>query len=224
MSTFIGIIAILFIIAFFKRILMGIFGAIIFGLLGSLFGHTAGTIGMVIGFLAGFGSQIDESKETEESVEFENNTNQNDQNKKHETKPEYQNTKTSNTCIVRCPTCMKKIRVQLPLQGKKGKCVACSSPFYIRLVNGQVRVEAVTRGQRSNSNERASSILDCYKILEINENSSPDEVRVAYKKKIRLYHPDRVSGLGEKLKRMANEESKLINTAYSMLKAKGLTS
>ena len=35
------------------------------------------------------------------------------------------------------------------------------------------------------------------------------------------YHPDKVSGLGEKLRKVAEEESKLINVAYQTLKSKG---
>lgn len=35
------------------------------------------------------------------------------------------------------------------------------------------------------------------------------------------YHPDKVSGLGDKLQQVAEEETKLINAAYQNLKKAG---
>ena len=45
----------------------------------------------------------------------------------------------------------------------------------------------------------------------------------AFKKKMSGYHPDKVSGLGDKLKQVAEEETKLINIAYNILKKLGYT-
>jgi len=74
------------------------------------------------------------------------------------------------------------------------------------------------------SNRGSSTVKSSFKILEIESTETPEEVKAAYKRKIKMYHPDRVSGLGEKLKELANEESKAINSAYSFLKSKGMAS
>ena len=117
----------------------------------------------------------------------------------------------------------KKIRVQLPLQGSKGKCAACSSSFNIKIdEHGNLKVDRVKDENSSRYSQCPTEILHHYKVLDIEPTAKPDEVRAAYKRKIREYHPDCVSGLGEKLKKMADEESKAINGAYSVLKSKGL--
>ena len=69
--------------------------------------------------------------------------------------------------------------------------------------------------------ELKSNIAKCYEILEVPQNATPSEIKAAFKKKMSSYHPDKVSGLGEKLRKVAEEESKLINVAYQTLKSKG---
>jgi DnaJ-domain-containing protein 1 len=68
--------------------------------------------------------------------------------------------------------------------------------------------------------ELKSNIAKCYEILEVPQNATPSEIKSAFKKKMISYHPDKVSGLGEKLRKVAEEESKLINVAYQTLKSK----
>lgn len=52
-----------------------------------------------------------------------------------------------------------------------------------------------------------------YDILGISPNVSEEEIKVAYEEKIKQYHPDRVSGLGDKLKIVAEREAQKINWA-----------
>jgi len=47
-----------------------------------------------------------------------------------------------------------------------------------------------------------------------------DTVRFAYRRLVVAYHPDRVAGLGAKLQRLAEEETKAINEAYAFFKAR----
>jgi len=128
-----------------------------------------------------------------------------------------------NERIIRCPSCKKKIRVRLPLQGKKGKCVACLSSFSISMdEHGNLKVDKETDDTESKASQGRSTIAGYFKVLGIEPSATPDEVRAAYKRKIREYHPDKVWGLGEKLKQVADAESKAINAAYTALKSKGL--
>ncbi|MDT0632406.1 J domain-containing protein [Rubrivirga sp. S365] len=45
-----------------------------------------------------------------------------------------------------------------------------------------------------------------------------DRLRLHYRRLVTAYHPDRVAGLGAKLQRLAEEETKAINEAYSFFK------
>jgi len=43
------------------------------------------------------------------------------------------------------------------------------------------------------------------------------EIKVAYRRMVRLYHPDQVSGLGQELQDVAESHMKEINAAYEEL-------
>jgi DnaJ like chaperone protein len=57
-----------------------------------------------------------------------------------------------------------------------------------------------------------------YKILGIDRNSSPEEIKKIYRKLAIEYHPDKVSYLGEDFRRDAEEKFQKINDAYKMIK------
>ena len=61
----------------------------------------------------------------------------------------------------------------------------------------------------------------CFELLEIDENSTADEIKAAFKRKIKDYHPDKVNATGPKIKKLAEEETKLVNIAYQTLKKLG---
>ncbi len=58
-----------------------------------------------------------------------------------------------------------------------------------------------------------------YKILEVSPDASDDEIKFAYKRLARLYHPDKVAHLGPDLVKSAEEKFKQINDAYQQIRA-----
>lgn len=57
-------------------------------------------------------------------------------------------------------------------------------------------------------------------VLGISKGVTSEDVKKAYRKKSKEYHPDRVAGLGEKLKEMAESEMRDINEAYTFFQGK----
>ncbi len=57
-----------------------------------------------------------------------------------------------------------------------------------------------------------------YKILEIDRNASDEEVKKAYRRMALKYHPDKVSYLGEDVKKGAEEKFRKVKDAYDKIK------
>jgi hypothetical protein len=56
-----------------------------------------------------------------------------------------------------------------------------------------------------------------HEILGVNPTASQEEIRAAHRKLTPLYHPDKVSGLGKKIRDLAEAEMSAINWAYDQL-------
>ena len=59
---------------------------------------------------------------------------------------------------------------------------------------------------------------EAYKILEVDQNASNDEIKKAFRKMAVKYHPDKVSHLGDDYKKAAEEKIKKVNEAYEQIK------
>lgn len=62
-----------------------------------------------------------------------------------------------------------------------------------------------------------SSKDNAYKILEITKEASVDEIKAAYRKMAKKYHPDRVMHLGEEHRQGAEEKFRQVQEAYEKL-------
>lgn len=62
------------------------------------------------------------------------------------------------------------------------------------------------------------SVNDAYKVLEIEPSATDDEVKKAYRRMALKHHPDKVSALGEDVRKAAEEKFKQIGLAYEKIK------
>jgi DnaJ like chaperone protein len=63
-----------------------------------------------------------------------------------------------------------------------------------------------------------SEAYDPYRILEVDRNASPEEIKKAYRRLVNRYHPDKVAHLGDEFREMAENRFKEIQRAYNDLK------
>ncbi|MBC8321212.1 MAG: TerB family tellurite resistance protein [Bacteroidetes bacterium] len=67
-------------------------------------------------------------------------------------------------------------------------------------------------------------INSAYQILEVSPDASNDDLKIAYRKLAKKYHPDKVSHLGEEIKKAAEIKITALNAAYESIKdERGLT-
>jgi len=60
--------------------------------------------------------------------------------------------------------------------------------------------------------------IDDYDILGVPKTAKYADIKRAYHRKVKENHPDRMAGLGEKYRRMANEECQKINAAFDRIR------
>ena len=69
------------------------------------------------------------------------------------------------------------------------------------------------QGQAEQAEQSEES--DWWTVLEVSPDTGADEIRGAYRRKIRQYHPDRMSGVAPELLELAERRTKALNAAYS---------
>jgi DnaJ like chaperone protein len=55
-----------------------------------------------------------------------------------------------------------------------------------------------------------------YETLDVDQTATMEEIKAAYRTKIKQYHPDRVENLAPELKALAQNRTQEINTAYEI--------
>jgi DnaJ like chaperone protein len=88
-------------------------------------------------------------------------------------------------------------------------------------IQDQRSIRAMFTGGGSRGRSRQSTVAtsqNAYEILGVDRNVSDEEVKEAYRKLARKYHPDKVSHLGKEFTSIAEEKFKAINDAYQNIK------
>jgi DnaJ-class molecular chaperone len=118
--------------------------------------------------------------------------------------------------LIHCPVCDAALRLPNISYPNKGKstCKKCSSRLLIRLSkNNTVTVSII----EANKSEEITTRSEALEVLGVSQDADAKAIKSAYKKKMSEYHPDKVATLGERLRKLAEQESKRINTAYAFL-------
>ena len=60
----------------------------------------------------------------------------------------------------------------------------------------------------------AGDIDKWFKILEVDKNASNDDIKKAYRKMVRKYHPDKLQGVSKDILKLSEEKFQLVQEAY----------
>lgn len=92
------------------------------------------------------------------------------------------------------------------------KDLACSDPR---------RVDRVAQSSAIHANDELENLSiereeqrDCFEILGLPPSASMEELRTAYKRLIKQYHPDRVHGMAPAFTKLAEAQTRRLNAAY----------
>lgn len=121
--------------------------------------------------------------------------------------------------VLPCPNCGTQLRLPLPPKAVKGKCVVCRKPFQVVMDSNPISLAAIpTPPPVAPDNKRQLAALT---VLGIQGPVGPAAIRAAYRKRLSEYHPDKVSNMGPKIRALAEEETKDINSAMAFLRGAG---
>lgn len=73
-------------------------------------------------------------------------------------------------------------------------------------------------GSSGYNSSSTRNLNDDYKILEVSPDATDEEVKKAYRKAAIKHHPDKVSHLGEEVRKAAEEKFSKVNEAYERIK------
>ncbi len=93
------------------------------------------------------------------------------------------------------------------------------SPSEIKIIDQIAYYLGISSSEKSSiKNMFVTSTESSYKILGIETTATDDEVKKAYRKLAVKYHPDKVSYLGDDIKKSAEDKFRKINEAYESIK------
>ncbi len=84
---------------------------------------------------------------------------------------------------------------------------------------GTIQAMYFNSNYSNTENQTSSYDLDnAYTILQVDKNTTNDEIKKSYRKLVVKYHPDKVASLGEDIQKQANIKFQKINAAYELIK------
>ncbi len=142
-----------------------------------------------------------------------------------QTKSEYRK-QNDDHFIFSCLFCDKSLRITFPFKSFKFRCSNCKNKYDIQSAKSNSGVYLVVpkldRDSSYNTPPKKPPIPEEVKkglyLFDLNKNSSLADVKIAYRKCMAEYHPDKVSHLGYDLRKLAEEKTKAYNSAFQIIK------
>lgn len=82
--------------------------------------------------------------------------------------------------------------------------------------------EALRNTQQNNQSTKPNfqdiSLEMAYKILGVESTATFEEIKIAYKRRVKQYHPDLIENMGQELQDLAKQKIQEINFAFDLIK------
>lgn len=125
--------------------------------------------------------------------------------------------------LISCPSCSVNIRIPTPIPNAIILCKRCRARLSIKQdIHGAIHITLLIKENPKEESDNSLPITkeDAAKILEVSVNDDPATIKKAWRSLLGQYHPDKLFQMGDKLKTVAEIESKRINRAYKILSRK----
>jgi DnaJ like chaperone protein len=118
------------------------------------------------------------------------------------------------------------VGVRFPLREAHFRCPKCKSEYKVARVSAAPlafllipeRVPTSHASEAPNSKRSVSpQVRAAFVLFGLEETTTQDRIRQAYRESVSLYHPDKVSHLGAELRQLAEEKTKRFNAAFRVL-------
>lgn len=131
-------------------------------------------------------------------------------------KEDYEETFRENRVVFACQKCGHKLRVRRFLVGDAIRCPGCQSQYRIRLdARGHLKLDPEFKQERRTYQKPPQTELGrFYTVLGLTTKATVQEVRSAYRKLMKRYHPDLFATAEPGQREEAEEKAKQINEAY----------
>ena len=153
----------------------------------------------------------------------EKTKNYNDYNKQSESKYQRQE---NNNFTFSCLFCDKPLRIKFPFKSLRFSCSNCNNKYDIHSTksNSVVYLIVPKLDGKSFYNKPppkppiSKEVKQALHLFDLHEKASLADLKIAYRKCMAEYHPDKVSHLGADLRNLAEEKTKAYNTAFDVIK------
>lgn len=133
---------------------------------------------------------------------------------------EEQFTKQKHTKSFHCPYCQKTLWVSFFKTENVINCRDCHHQYTVS-IDDQDNLYIYIPEEEPSPPEQLT-LEKCFDILKVDSHANVETIKMAYKREIKAYHPDKVAQLGDDLQTLAEQKSKEINAAFTFLKKAGI--
>lgn len=114
--------------------------------------------------------------------------------------------------LIDCPGCQTKLRVKQVGAKALVRCPSCKAAFFAVPASGKLEIIFSDTVVRRREDGRPA-----HEQLGVDPGASIEDAKRAWRRHIKLYHPDNFHHLGEEFVALANQRTRQLNSAYEKL-------